>query len=95
MFDDTRKRLPSAFGSRLGMTIHYVYGPAVDDPAGSVSVIDVPSRSVVATAGFNGVPTSGARLRTATGTDFEPEYIAVDDGGTMAFVTLREPTPWP
>lgn len=60
------------------------------DPAGSVSIIDMNSRTVAATAGFAGVPTSGGNLRTNTGMDFEPEYIAVNAAGTKAFVTLQE-----
>jgi len=66
------------------------YGAPANDPAGSVSIIDMASRGVIATAGFNGVPTSGTNLRTATGMDFEPEYIAVNEDGTRAFVTLQE-----
>ena len=60
------------------------------DPAGSVSIIDVASRSVIATAGFGGVTQSGNALRTNTGMDFEPEYIAVNAAGTKAFVGLQE-----
>lgn len=81
---------PTTYGARVGTTIPHVYGAAANDPAGSVSIIDMASRSVVATVGFNGVPTSGANLRTATGMDFEPEYIAVNEDGTKAFVTLQE-----
>ena len=60
------------------------------DPAGSVSIIDMETRTVVATAGFAGVPTQGSNLRTNTGMDFEPEYIAVTQDGTRAFVTLQD-----
>lgn len=60
------------------------------DPAGSVSIIDVATRSVVATAGLSGVPTSGTHLRSNTGMDFEPEYIAVNEDATKAFVSLQE-----
>ena len=42
------------------------------------------------TAGLAGVPTSGSNLRTQTGMDFEPEYIAVDKRGDQAYVTLQE-----
>jgi DNA-binding beta-propeller fold protein YncE len=61
------------------------------DPAGSVSIIDMGTRTVT-TALFQGVPTSGSNLRlpTATGMDYEPEYIAIDDEGARAFVTLQE-----
>ena len=60
------------------------------DPVGSVSIIDMETRTVVATAGFAGVPTEGSNLRTNTGMDFEPEYIAVTQDGTRAFVTVQE-----
>jgi DNA-binding beta-propeller fold protein YncE len=62
------------------------------DPAGSVTIIDMETRTVVATATLNGVPTSGSNLRLpiSTGMDFEPEYIAVNHEGTKAFVTLQE-----
>ncbi|MBI1396795.1 MAG: PEP-CTERM sorting domain-containing protein [Betaproteobacteria bacterium] len=62
------------------------------DPAGSVSVIDMTTRTVSATAGFGGVPVSGPDVRTAAtvGMDFEPEYIAVNASGTRAYVTLQE-----
>lgn len=81
---------PSTYGARVGTTVPYVYGAPANDPAGSVSIIDMATRSVIATAGFNGVPTAGANLRLATGMDFEPEYIAVNEDGTKAFVTLQE-----
>jgi len=67
-----------------------VYGNPALDPAGSVSIIDMSSRSVIATAGFSGVTQSGSYLRTNTGMDFEPEYIAVNAAGTKAYVTLQE-----
>ena len=54
-----------------------VYGSASPDPVGSVSVIDVATRTVIATADFAGVPVMGSNVRTATGMDFEPEYITV------------------
>ena len=60
------------------------------DPAGSVSVIDVETRTVIATAGFNGVPQFGEYLRTNVGMDFEPEYISVEHDGSRAFVTVQE-----
>ncbi len=68
------------------------------DPPGSVTIIEMESRTVVATLDFAGVPISGANLRTdftPTGStsfdmDFEPEYIAVDDDDELAFVTLQE-----
>lgn len=66
------------------------------DPAGSVSIIDVASRSVVATPGLVGVPTAGSNIRTFTGAvggtamDSEPEYITFNASGTKAFVVLQE-----
>jgi hypothetical protein len=61
------------------------------DPEGSVSIIETGARTVT-TALFQGVPTSGSNLRlpTATGMDYEPEYIAIDDESARAFVTLQE-----
>lgn len=67
-----------------------VYGNPALDPAGSVSIINMATRSVVATAGLSGVATSGSYLRTTTGMDFEPEYIAVNAAGTKAYVSLQE-----
>ena len=66
------------------------------DPAGSVSIIDVASRSVVATASLAGVPTAGSHIRSFTGAvggsamDSEPEYITFNASGTKAFVVLQE-----
>ena len=62
------------------------------DPAGSVTIIDVKRRKVLATAVFNGIPTSGENLRSpvSTGMDYEPEYIAVNEDDTKAFVTVQE-----
>lgn len=60
------------------------------DPAGSVSIIDMNTRTLVANAGFVGVATSGSALRTNTGMDFEPEYITVNAAGTKAYVSLQE-----
>jgi len=67
------------------------------DPRGSVSIIDVASRSVSATAGFSGnISFNGSHIRTFDGIqggttmDFEPEYIAVAADGSKAFVVLQE-----
>lgn len=60
------------------------------DPPGSVTIIDMETRTVAATAGFAGVPLVGERIRLNTGMDFEPEYIAIDHSGKRAFVTLQE-----
>lgn len=81
---------PSTYGTRIGTTVPRNYGPATLDPAGSVSIIDMATRSVTAAPGFTGVATSGSNIRTNTGMDFEPEYIAVNAAGTKAWVTLQE-----
>ncbi|MCA1992997.1 MAG: choice-of-anchor I family protein [Coleofasciculus sp. S288] len=63
------------------------------DPEGSVSIIDTSNWSVV-TAGFNGVNLSGpVRIfgpNASIAQDLEPEYIAVSDDSTTAWVTLQE-----
>ena len=81
---------PTTYGTRIGSTIPRSYNPAAVDPAGSVSIIDVGTRAVVATPGFVGVTQTGSNIRTNTGMDFEPEYIAVNAAGTKAYVTLQE-----
>lgn len=81
---------PDVYGSRIGSSVPRVYGAAANDPVGSVSIIDVTSRTVAATATLAGVPTSGSHIRTNTGMDFEPEYIAVSADGSKAYVTLQE-----
>ena len=65
---------------------------AAVDPPGSVSIIDVETRTLVNTALLSGLPTSGANLRlpSSTGMDFEPEYITVNKDDTLAFVTVQE-----
>jgi DNA-binding beta-propeller fold protein YncE len=60
------------------------------DPPGSVSIIDVETRTLIATATFENVPEFGTHLRTNVGMDFEPEAIAIDKDGARAFVTLQE-----
>ena len=67
-----------------------VHGPAPNDPPGSVSIIDMSTRSVIATPTFDGVPQTGSHIRTNTGMDFEPEYITVSPDGLKAFVGLQE-----
>ncbi len=64
------------------------FGSAATDPVGSVSIIDMNSRSVIATPTFAGVTPTGSNVRTNTGMDFEPEYIAVS--GNKAYVSLQE-----
>jgi 2',3'-cyclic-nucleotide 2'-phosphodiesterase/3'-nucleotidase/5'-nucleotidase len=82
------------------------YGPGHVDPEGSVSIVDVrqiirpvPGNAlglgpVVATADFTEVPIpAGVRTFGPGATpaqDLEPEYIAVDDRGRTAYVTLQE-----
>ena len=81
---------PATYGARIGTTVPRNYAPAAVDPVGSVSIIDINSRTVTATAGLSGVTQTGANIRTNTGMDFEPEYIAVNSAGTKAYVTLQE-----
>jgi DNA-binding beta-propeller fold protein YncE len=81
---------PTVYGARIGTSVPRIYGAAANDPAGSVSIIDMATRSVTATATLAGVAISGANIRTNTGMDYEPEYIAVNAAGTKAYVTLQE-----
>ena len=82
---------PSTYGARLADSGgHRNYGLSAQDPAGSVSIIDVRTRTVTATATLGGVATTGTHLRTNTGMDAEPEYIAVNRAGTQAYVSLQE-----
>lgn len=61
------------------------------DPAGSVSIINMATRTLAATATFSGVALSGDYSRAASvGMDYEPEYIAINASGTTAWVTLQE-----
>jgi DNA-binding beta-propeller fold protein YncE len=78
------------YGTRIGTTTPRSYGAGANDPVGSVSIIDVASRSVVSTATLAGVAQSGSHIRSNTGMDFEPEYIAVNAAGTQAYVSLQE-----
>ncbi len=81
---------PSAYGTRIGSTIPRNYGAAAVDPVGSVSIIDMITRTVFGTPTLAGVTQTGSNIRTNTGMDFEPEYIAVNAAGTKAFVSLQE-----
>lgn len=81
---------PDVYGARIGSTTPRNYGASPNDPVGSVSIIDVASRSVVSTATLAGVAQSGTHIRANTGMDFEPEYIAVNKAGTQAYVSLQE-----
>lgn len=80
---------PDTYGTRIGTSVPRVYGPAANDPAGSVSIINM-NNFAVTTTGFTGVTTTGSNIRTNTGMDFEPEYITVNSTGTKAYVTLQE-----
>ena len=79
----------TADGSKLLVANEASIGGGID-PAGSVSIINMNTRTVSATAGLAGVPTTGSNIRTFADMDFEPEYIAVNAAGTQAFVTLQE-----
>jgi PEP-CTERM motif len=86
----------TADGSRLLVANEGEPSPLVD-PRGSVSIVDVASRSVTATAGFSGnIGFNGSHIRTFDGIkggmtmDFEPEYIALDADGSKAYVVLQE-----
>lgn len=79
---------PTAYGARLADSGgHRNYGAPANDPVGSVSIIDMGTRGVTTTS-LAGVAQSGANLRTNTGMNFEPEYIAT--AGNKAYVTLQE-----
>jgi len=73
------------------------------DPEGSISIIDVSGGAAAATAvtaDFNAFDAQKASLIAAgvrifgpgatVSQDLEPEYIAVDEGSTIAWVTLQE-----
>lgn len=71
--------------------------PGVNDPDGSVSIIDISggvTGATVETATFDGVPLTGENLRIFPGvapeTDFEPEFITVTEDSQVAFVALQE-----
>jgi len=83
---------PAVYGTLASISANGTrsFNPAVNDPVGSVSIIDVDSRSVIATPTFTGVPQTGSHLRLNTGMDFEPESIAVSADGSRAFVMLQE-----
>lgn len=81
---------PTTYGARIGTSVPRIYGAAANDPVGSVSIIDMNTRSVAATATLSGATTTGSHIRNNTGMDHEPEYIAVNAAGTKAYVTLQE-----
>lgn len=63
---------------------------SASDPVGSVSIIDMNTRTVSTVSLNAAIPTSGTGLRSGIGMDYEPEYIAVNQAGTQAWVTLQE-----
>lgn len=78
-------------------------GVEMEDPAGSVTVVMLNredlTKSTVTTIGFDAfdrqrdsLVASGVVIQknTMPSTDFEPEYIAVDQGGNCAYVALQE-----
>lgn len=81
---------PSSYGTRTGNSVPFTFSQPANDPRGSVSIIDMNSRAVIATPGFAGISATGSHLRTNTGMDFEPEYIAVSADGNKAYVSLQE-----
>ncbi len=82
---------PNVYGARLADSDgHRNYGPGANDPVGSVSVIDMATRSVIATPTLAGVAQSGSHIRQNSGMDFEPEYIVINSAGTRAYVALQE-----
>lgn len=64
--------------------------PSATDPLGGVSIIDMSTRAVTTVNLGSALPTSGSGLRTGLPFGYEPEYIAVNNAGTMAYVTLQE-----
>ena len=83
---------PTTYGVRTTAANSFPrsFAAAALDPVGSVSIIDMATRTVSSTATFAGVVRSGSHIRSNTGMDFEPEYIAVNKAGTKAYVTLQE-----
>jgi YVTN family beta-propeller protein len=66
---------------------------SLPDPVGSVSIIDVASRSVIAMPVFGGVTPTASNMGLDVrqpGMDWEPEYIAISPDGSRAFVSLQE-----
>jgi hypothetical protein len=67
-----------------------VFGNAVNDPAGSVSIIDMAQPHRDRHGRVRRRRADRQPLRLNTGMDFEPEYIAVNAAGTKAFVSVQE-----
>ena len=68
------------------------FGPAAVDPVGTVSIIDVATRTLIVNADPQAasVPQVGSNIRANIGANFEPEYIAVNAAGTHAYVAIQE-----
>lgn len=62
------------------------------DPSGSVSIIDMSTRVMIAMPGLENVPATGGYMRDPAdvGIGYEPEYIAIDHEGKNAYVTIQE-----
>lgn len=66
------------------------YAIGANDPLGGVSIIDMATRTATTINLSSAIPTSGTGLRSGLPFNYEPEYIAVNNAGTMAYVTLQE-----
>ena len=90
-FTPDGKRLLVANEGTPNAVADTAYG--LPDPVGSVSIIDVGSRTVVAQPVFGGLvpqPSNMGLNVRQPGMDWEPEYIAIAPDGSKAFVTLQE-----
>lgn len=82
----------TADGSKLLVANEATPGsyPSLTNPAGGVSIIDMSTRTATTVNLDSSIPTTGTGLRSGLPFDYEPEYIAVNNTGTMAYVTLQE-----
>jgi DNA-binding beta-propeller fold protein YncE len=64
--------------------------PSATDPTGGVSIIRMSDRTVTNVGLGGSIPTTGSGLRGVVPFNYEPEYIAVNQAGTKAWVTLQE-----
>ena len=85
---------PTTYGPRTSASNAFprTFGPAALDPVGTVSIIDVATRSLIVNADPQAasVPQVGSNIRANIGANFEPEYIAVNAAGTRAYVAIQE-----